>query len=154
MSTTPEERLAELHITLPVPATPVANYVSYVRSGSLLVVSGQLPLVNGKLFATGKLGGAVSVETAVEAAYHSMINVIAQVKAATGDLSRVKRVVRLGGFIACTPEFTNHAAVMNGASDLAVKVFGDAGRHARSTVGVPSLPLDAPVEVEGMFEIG
>ncbi|MBS0960300.1 MULTISPECIES: RidA family protein [Acetobacter] len=154
MSTTPEERLAELHITLPVPATPVANYVSYVQSGSLLVVSGQLPLVNGKLFATGKLGGAVSVETAVEAAYHSMINVIAQVKAATGDLSRVKRVVRLGGFIACTPEFTNHAAVMNGASDLAVKVFGDAGRHARSTVGVPSLPLDAPVEVEGMFEIG
>lgn len=154
MSTTPEERLAELHITLPVPATPVANYVSYVQSGSLLVVSGQLPLVDGKLFATGKLGGAVSVETAVEAAYHSMINVIAQVKAATGDLSRVKRVVRLGGFIACTPEFTNHAAVMNGASDLAVKVFGDAGRHARSTVGVPSLPLDAPVEVEGMFEIG
>ncbi|MCX2563250.1 RidA family protein [Acetobacter thailandicus] len=154
MSTTPEERLADLHITLPVPATPVANYVSYVQSGSLLVVSGQLPLVNGKLFATGKLGGAVSVETAVEAAYHSMINVIAQVKAATGDLSRVKRVVRLGGFIACTPEFTNHAAVMNGASDLAVKVFGDAGRHARSTVGVPSLPLDAPVEVEGMFEIG
>ncbi|MBS0979679.1 RidA family protein [Acetobacter thailandicus] len=154
MSTTPEERLAELHITLPVPATPVANYVSYVQSDSLLVVSGQLPLVNGKLFATGKPGGAVSVETAVEAAYHSMINVIAQVKAATGDLSRVKRVVRLGGFIACTPEFTNHAAVMNGASDLAVKVFGDAGRHARSTVGVPSLPLDAPVEVEGMFEIG
>ncbi|MBS1003238.1 MULTISPECIES: RidA family protein [Acetobacter] len=154
MSTTPEERLADLHITLPVPATPVANYVSYVQSGSLLVVSGQLPLVNGKLFATGKLGGAVSVETAVEAAYHSMINVIAQVKAATGNLSRVKRVVRLGGFIACTPEFTNHAAVMNGASDLAVKVFGDAGRHARSTVGVPSLPLDAPVEVEGMFEIG
>jgi enamine deaminase RidA (YjgF/YER057c/UK114 family) len=117
------------------------------------VVSGQLPLHNGKLFATGKLGDAVSVETAVEAARYSMINVIAQVKAAVGDLSRVKRVVRLGGFIACTPDFTAHASVMNGASDLAVAVFGEAGRHARSTVGVPSLPLDAPVEVEGLFEI-
>ena len=82
-----------------------------------------------------------------------MINVIAQVKAAIGDLSRVKRVVRLGGFIACTPDFTQHATVMNGASDLAVAVFGDAGRHARSTVGVPSLPLDSAVEVEGLFEI-
>ncbi|GAN71525.1 RidA family protein [Acetobacter syzygii] len=150
---TPQSRLAELGIELPTPAAPVANYVACVQTGSLLVVSGQLPLHNGKLFATGKLGDAVSVDTAVEAARYSMINVIAQVKAAVGDLSRVKRVVRLGGFIACTPEFTAHASVMNGASDLAVAVFGDAGRHARSTVGVPSLPLDAPVEVEGLFEI-
>ena len=150
---TPESRLAALNITLPTPAVPVANYVAYVQSGSLLVVSGQLPLLDGKLFATGKLGDAVAVETAVEAARYSMINVIAQVRAAVGDLSRVKRVVRLGGFIACTPAFTAHASVMNGASDLAVDVFGDAGRHARSTVGVPSLPLDAPVEVEGLFEI-
>lgn len=154
MSTTPDSRLTALGITLPTPAAPVANYVACVQTGSLLVVSGQLPLADGSLFATGKLGGAVSVETAVEAARYSMINVIAQVKAALGgDLSRVKRVVRLGGFIACTPDFTAHAAVMNGASDLAVAVFGDAGRHARSTVGVPSLPLDAPVEVEGLFEI-
>lgn len=150
---TPQSRLAELGIDLPTPAAPVANYVACVQTGSLLVVSGQLPLHNGKLFATGKLGDAVSVDTAVEAARYSMINVIAQVKAAVGDLSRVKRVVRLGGFIACTPDFTAHASVMNGASDLAVAVFGDAGRHARSTVGVPSLPLDAPVEVEALFEI-
>lgn len=150
---TPQSRLAELGIDLPTPAAPVANYVACVQTGSLLVVSGQLPLHNGKLFATGKLGGAVDVDTAVEAARYSMINVIAQVQAAVGDLARVKRVVRLGGFIACTPDFTAHASVMNGASDLAVAVFGDAGRHARSTVGVPSLPLDAPVEVEGLFEI-
>lgn len=150
---TPQSRLAELGIDLPTPAAPVANYVACVQTGSLLVVSGQLPLLNGKLFATGKLEDAVSVDTAVEAARYSMINVIAQVKAAVGDLSRVKRVVRLGGFIACTPDFTAHASVMNGASDLAVAVFGDVGRHARSTVGVPSLPLDAPVEVEGLFEI-
>ncbi|MBS0990191.1 RidA family protein [Acetobacter okinawensis] len=150
---TPQSRLAELGIDLPTPAAPVANYVACVQTGSLLVVSGQLPLHNGKLFATGKLGGTVDVDTAVEAARYSMINVIAQVQAAVGDLARVKRVVRLGGFIACTPDFTAHASVMNGASDLAVAVFGDAGRHARSTVGVPSLPLDAPVEVEGLFEI-
>ena len=150
---TPQSRLAELGIDLPAPAAPVANYVACVQTGSLLVVSGQLPLHNGKLFATGKLGGTVDVDTAVEAARYSMINVIAQVQAAVGDLARVKRVVRLGGFIACTPDFTAHASVMNGASDLAVAVFGDAGRHARSTVGVPSLPLDAPVEVEGLFEI-
>ena len=150
---TPQSRLAELGIDLPTPAAPVANYVACVQTGSLLVVSGQLPLHNGKLFATGKLGGTVDVDTAIEAARYSMINVIAQVQAAVGDLARVKRVVRLGGFIACTPDFTAHASVMNGASDLAVAVFGDAGRHARSTVGVPSLPLDAPVEVEGLFEI-
>ena len=150
---TPQSRLAALGIDLPTPAAPVANYVACVQTGSLLVVSGQLPLHNGKLFATGKLGGAVDVNTAVDAARYSMINVIAQVQAAVGDLARVRRVVRLGGFIACTPDFTAHASVMNGASDLAVAVFGDAGRHARSTVGVPSLPLDAPVEVEGLFEI-
>ncbi|MFT9257673.1 MAG: RidA family protein [Acetobacter sp.] len=153
MMSTPESRLAALGLVLPTPATPVANYVACVQTGNTLVVSGQLPLLDGKLLATGKLGGAVSLEAATEAARYSMINVIAQVKAAVGDLSRVKRVVRLGGFIACTPEFTAHATVMNGASDLAVAVFGNAGRHARSTVGVPSLPLDAPVEVEGLFEI-
>ncbi|GBR06620.1 RidA family protein [Acetobacter oeni] len=153
MSETPESRLASLGITLPTPATPVANYLPWTRSGSLIVISGQLPLKDGKLLATGKLGDAVALETGTEAARYCLINLLAQLKTAVGDLSKVTRVVRLGGFIACTPEFTAHATVMNGASDLAVDVFGDAGRHARSTVGVPSLPLDAPVEVEGMFEV-
>ncbi|GBQ90791.1 translation initiation inhibitor YjgF [Gluconacetobacter johannae DSM 13595] len=150
---TPEARLAQHGIVLPTPAAPVANYVATVLTGSTLVVSGQLPLVDGKLFASGKLGADVAVEIGVEAARYSMINVIAQVRAAIGDLSRVRRVVRLGGFISCVPTFTQHATVMNGASDFAVLVFGEAGRHARSTIGVPSLPLDAAVEVEGLFEI-
>ena len=150
---TPAGRLRALGIVLPAAATPVANYVAAVRTGTLLVVSGQLPLVEGRLGASGKLGGGISVEKGAEAARWCMINVIAQVDAALGGLSPVRRVVRLGGFIACTPDFTQHATVMNGASDLAVAVFGEAGRHARSTVGVPSLPLDAPVEVEALFEV-
>ncbi|MDG6094261.1 RidA family protein [Acetobacter sp. AN02] len=153
MSDTPDSRLATLGITLPVPAVPVANYVSWTRSGSLIVISGQLPLKDGKLLATGKLGGAVTEETGALAAKYCMIGLIAQLKSAVGDLGKVRKVQRLGGFISCTPDFTNHAAVMNGASDFSVAVFGDAGRHARSTVGVPSLPLDAPVEVEGLFEV-
>ncbi|WP_419730295.1 RidA family protein [Lichenicola sp.] len=150
------ERLAELGIVLPVAAAPVANYVATVRTGSLLVVSGQLPLIEGRLAANGKLGGGITVEAGAAAARQCMINVLAQVQAALGrgcGLGSVKRVVRLGGFIACTPDFIQHATVMNGASDLAVAVFGEAGRHARSTIGVPSLPLDAPVEVEALFEI-
>ncbi|MBS1103374.1 RidA family protein [Gluconobacter sp. Dm-62] len=154
MTATPESRLAALDITLPVAAAPVANYVTTVLTGNLLVVSGQLPLVDGKLLITGKLGDAVSAHAGVACARACLINVLAQAKAAlNGDLSRITRVVRLGGFIACTPEFTDHATVMNGASDLAVDVFGDAGRHARSTIGVPSLPVNAPVEVEALFEI-
>jgi len=147
------ERLAAEGIVLPVAAAPVANYVAAVQTGNLVIVSGQLPLVEGRLVATGKLGGGITVEAGREAARFCMINVLAQLQAAIGDLSRLRRVVRLGGFIACTPDFTQHATVMNGASDLAVAVFGDAGRHARSTIGVPSLPLDAPVEVEGLFEV-
>ncbi len=150
---TPAGRLQALGIVLPAAAAPVANYVAAVRSGGLLVVSGQLPLVEGRLSASGKLGGGVTVEKGAEAARWCMINVIAQVEAALGGLHAVRRVVRLGGFVACTPDFTQHATVMNGASDLAVAVFGEAGRHARSTVGVPSLPLDAPVEVEALFEV-
>ncbi|GBR50145.1 RidA family protein [Gluconobacter sphaericus] len=154
MTATPESRLAALDIMLPVAAAPVANYVTTVRTGNLLVVSGQLPLVDGKLFITGKLGDEVSAHAGVACARACLINVLAQAKAALdGDLSRITRVVRLGGFIACTPEFTDHATIMNGASDLAVDVFGDAGRHARSTIGVPSLPVNAPVEVEALFEI-
>lgn len=154
MNRTPAERLAALGIVLPAAAAPVANYVAAVRTGNLLVVSGQLPLVEGRLSAHGKLGGGITVEMGAEAARRCMINVIAQLDAALGGLDQVSRVIRLGGFVACTPDFTQHATVMNGASDLAVAVFGEAGRHARSTIGVPSLPLDAPVEVEGLFEVG
>jgi enamine deaminase RidA (YjgF/YER057c/UK114 family) len=150
-----EGRLAARGIVLPTPAAPIANYVGFNFAGpNLLVVSGQIPLVDGKIACTGKVGAEVSMEQAVAAARICLINVMAQVKAAIGDLDRVTRVVRLGGFIAAGPEFTQHALVMNGASDLAVELFGEAGRHARSTIGVPSLPGNAAVEVEGLFEIG
>ena len=149
-----EQRLAELGITLPTPAAPIANYVPFTIAGSLLVVSGQIPLRDGAVAYVGKVSTDVSLDDGREAARLCFINLMAQMKAATGDLDRVKRVLRLGGFIAAPASFTQHAAVMNGASDLAVEVFGDAGRHARSTIGVPSLPADAAVEVEGMFELG
>jgi enamine deaminase RidA (YjgF/YER057c/UK114 family) len=154
MAGTIEKKLTELGIALPTPAAPVANYVGYVRTGNLLVVSGQLCLgSDGKLVAVGKLGGAVSVEDGQKAARACAINVLAQLKAALGDLDKVVRVVRLGGFINSVPTFLDGPKVMNGASDLMVAVFGDKGRHARTTVGVAVLPLDAAVEVEGLFEI-
>ena len=149
-----EAKLAELGIVLPTPAAPVANYIPFVRTGSLLVVSGQICLgADGKLVAKGKLGDAVSIEDGQKAARACAINVLAQVKAALGDLDKIVRVVRLGGFINSTPAFNDGPKVMNGASDLMVEVLGDKGRHARSTVGVASLPADAAVEVEGMFEV-
>ncbi len=149
-----EMKLAELGITLPKPMAPIANYVPYVVTGNLVVISGQLPAVDGKVAVTGKVSWGVSVDQAREAARLCFINVLVHLKAACGgDLGRVRRVVRLGGFIAAPSEFKDHALVMNGASDLAVAVFGEAGRHARSTIGVPSLPADASVEVEGLFEI-
>lgn len=150
---TPASRLASLGLVLPKAAAPVATYVPVARTGSLLVVSGQLPLAGGTLKATGKLGDDVSPELGRDCAALCFVNILAQVQAELGDLSRIRRIVRLGGFIACTPDFTQHATVMNGASDLAVAIFADAGRHARSTIGVPSLPLDAPVEVEALIEI-
>jgi enamine deaminase RidA (YjgF/YER057c/UK114 family) len=147
-------KLAELGITVPAAPAPVANYIGFNIVGKLLVVSGQIPVVEGKIAVTGKVGAGVSVEQAQQAARICFINLLAQVTAAAGgDLDRVKRVVRLGGFIAAPAEFTQHAVVMNGASDLAVAVFGEKGRHARTTIGVPSLPGDAAVEVEGMFEL-
>jgi enamine deaminase RidA (YjgF/YER057c/UK114 family) len=150
-----DKRLAELGITLPTPASPIANYVPFVATGSLLVVSGQLCLGHdGKLVAKGQLGGSVSIEDGQKAARACVINLLAQAKAALGDLDKVKRVVRLGGFINSAPGFTDGPKVMNGASDLMVEVFGDKGRHARTTVGVSALPLDAAIEVEGQFEIG
>jgi len=147
-------RLAELGITLPTPAAPLANYIGFNRVGSLLIVSGQIPLLDGKIAVTGKLGDSVSIEEGQRAARICFINLMAQVAmACEGDLDRVVRVVRLGGFVACTPGFTQHPAVVNGASDLAVAVFADRGKHARAAVGCPSLPGDSAVEVEGMFEI-
>ncbi len=151
-----ERKLAELGITLPTPAAPVANYVPFVRAGNLVVVSGQICLgPDGKLADAhkGKLGAEVSPERGQEAARLCAINVLAQLKSAIGDLDKVVRCVRLGGFINAVPTFAAVPVVMNGASDLMVAVFGDRGRHARSTIGVAVLPADAAVEVEAMFEV-
>lgn len=149
-----EKRIADLGIVLPTPAAPIANYVGYARTGNLLVVSGQLCLdAEGKLIAKGKLGAGVSVEDGNKAARTCAINLLAQIKVAIGDLDKVSRVLRLGGFINSVPSFLDGPKVMNGASDLMVAAFGDKGRHARTTVGVAVLPLDAAVEVEGMFEV-
>jgi enamine deaminase RidA (YjgF/YER057c/UK114 family) len=149
-----DAKLAELGITVPTPAAPVANYIGYNLVGKLVIVSGQIPFVDGRIAVSGKLGAGVSLEDGQRAARICFINLLAQVKAAAGgDLDRVKRVVRLGGFVACTPEFTQQPQVINGASDLAVAVFGEKGKHARAAIGCPSLPGDAAVEVEGMFEL-
>jgi len=151
-----DAKLQELGIALPTPAAPVANYVPFVRSGNLVVISGQLCLgPDGKIAGDhkGKLGAEVSMEQGQAAARLCAINVLAQLKAAVGDLDNVVRCVRLGGFINAVPSFAQLAPVMNGASDLMVAVLGDKGRHARSTIGVAELPLDASVEVEGMFEV-
>jgi enamine deaminase RidA (YjgF/YER057c/UK114 family) len=149
-----EQRLTELGIVLPTPAAPIANYVPFSVTGKLVVISGQIPLRDGVVAFTGKVGVDLTPEQGQAAARVCFINLLAQLKAAAGgDLDRVARVLRLGGFIAAPASFTQHAPVMNGASDLAVAVFGDAGRHARTTIGVPSLPADAAVEVEGMFEL-
>jgi enamine deaminase RidA (YjgF/YER057c/UK114 family) len=154
MAGTVEKRLAELGIVLPEPVAPVANYVPFVRTGNFMVVSGQLCLdAQGKLVAKGQLGGGVSVEDGQKAARACAINVLAQLKAAMGDLDKVARVVRLGGFINSAPGFGDGPKVMNGASDLMVSAFGDKGRHARTTIGVSALPLNAAVEVEGAFEV-
>jgi enamine deaminase RidA (YjgF/YER057c/UK114 family) len=149
-----EKKLQELGIALQEPRAPMANYVPFVRTGDLLHVSGQICLDgDGKLVANGRLGDDVSVEEGQKAARVCAINLLAQVKAALGDLDKVKRVVRLGGFINSAAGFTEGPKVMNGASDLMVAVFGDKGKHARSTVGVAALPADAAVEVEGLFEV-
>lgn len=154
MTGTIEQKLVAQGITLPQPTSPVANYVPFVRSGNLLFVSGQVCFgADGKLIAKGKLGAGVSLEDGAAAARGCAINLLAQVKAALGDLDKVVRVVRLGGFINSAPDFLDGPKVLNGASDLMVAAFGDKGRHARTTVGVASLPADAAVEVEGIFEV-
>jgi enamine deaminase RidA (YjgF/YER057c/UK114 family) len=154
MAGTVEKKLASLGITLPTPARPIANYVPFTRSGNLLIVSGQICFgPEATLVAKGQLGAGVSVEDGQKAARACAVNLLAQIKGAIGDLDQVKRVLRLGGFINSAPGFTDGPKVMNGASDLMVEVFGDKGRHARTTVGVSALPVDAAVEVEGLFEV-
>ena len=154
MSTSADDNLNRLGITLPDAPAPAANYVPYVVAGNMVYVSGQLPLVDGKLSVTGHVGKNVSTEEAAGQARLCAINLLAQLKAACGgDLSRVKQVVKLGGFVACTDDFQIQPEVINGASDLMVEVFGDAGRHARFAVGSNTLPRGTCVEVEGTFLI-
>ncbi|MDT8320307.1 MAG: RidA family protein [Xanthomonadales bacterium] len=149
-----DSRLIEKNIEIPEAASPVANYLPYVKAGNLVFVSGQITLENGTLRYQGKVGDDISLEDAQDAARLCGLNLISQVKnACDGDLDRVKRVLKLGGFVNGAPDFVSQPQVLNGASDLMVEVFGDAGRHARSAVGVTSLPLGVAVEIDGIFEI-
>jgi enamine deaminase RidA (YjgF/YER057c/UK114 family) len=150
---TPEARLGELGLTVPEVAKPVAAYVPAVRTGNHVYTAGQLPLRDGKLMTTGKLGGEVTPEDGAACAQQCALNAIAAVKSVVGDLSRVVRVVKVVVFVASAPDFSGQPQVANGASELLGKAFGDAGQHARSAVGVPVLPLEAPVEVEIIVEV-
>ncbi|MEP7091502.1 MAG: RidA family protein [Nocardioidaceae bacterium] len=150
---TPEEKLAEMGLAVPEVATPVAAYLPAVRSGHHVFTSGQLPMREGRLITTGKVGGEVTAEEAVECARQCALNALAAVRAEVGELSAVKRIVKVVAFVASTPDFTGQPGVANGASELFGEVFGELGRHARSAVGVPVLPLDAPVEVELVVEV-
>lgn len=149
-----ESRLKELSIELPMPSVPGANYVPFVRSGTLVFLTGQLSQWNGERRFVGKLGREFGVDEGQQAARLCALNLIAHLKAAVdGDLDRVRRWVRIAGFVNSTPDFTAQSQVVNGASDLFVQVFGDAGRHARMAVGVSALPYDAAVEVEAVVEV-
>ncbi len=151
--THPEEVLSGLGITVPDVVPPVAVYVPAVRTGNLVLTSGQLPMRSGELIATGKVGAGVTEEEAFACAQQCALNAIAAVKAEVGDLALVRRVVKVVCFVASTPDFTGQPRVANGACELLGQAFGDAGVHARSAVGMPVLPLDAPVEVEIMVEV-
>lgn len=153
MSASIESILADLGITLPQPAKAAANYAPFVIAGPFLYVSGQLPMANGAVAVQGRLGDGLNVEEGKEAARLCTINVLAQAKAALHDLERIAQCVRLNGFVAATAEFTEHPAVMNGASDLIAAALGDRGRHSRIAVGCASLPLGAAVEVDAVFLI-
>lgn len=150
---TPEERLSELGLTVPDVVAPVAAYVPAQRSGNYVYVSGQVPMRDGALVHSGKVGAEVSLEEAAECAKQCALNAIAALRSVTGELSAVKQIVKVVGFVASAPGFTAQPKVVNGASELLGSVFGDAGTHARSAVGVAVLPLDAPVEVELIAEI-
>jgi enamine deaminase RidA (YjgF/YER057c/UK114 family) len=149
----PEDRLTAIGLSLPQVPTPVAAYVPAVRSGDLVWTSGQLPMVDGALAAVGKVGAEVDADTAKALARTCALNALAAIKGEIGDLGRVLRVVKVVGYVASAPGFTGQPHVVNGASELVGEVFGDAGRHARSAVGVAVLPLDAPVEVEMVVEV-
>lgn len=148
-----EDRLADLGLSVPEVAAPVAAYVPAVRTGNYVFTSGQLPLRDGQLLLTGKVGGEVSAEEAADCAQQCALNAIAAVKAEIGDLDSVVRIVKATVFVASTPDFTGQPLVANGASELFGSAFGDAGKHARSAVGVPVLPLDSPVEIELIVEV-
>ena len=150
---TPEQRLEELGLTVPAVAAPVAAYIPAIRSGNHVYTSGQLPMRDGRLLHTGAVGGVVSQAEAVECARQCALNALAAVKAEVGELAAVKQIVKVVVFVASTPDFTNQPLVANGVSELLGEVFGDAGRHARSAVGVAVLPLHAPVEVELIVEV-
>ncbi|TDD26838.1 RidA family protein [Actinomadura sp. KC06] len=150
---TPEERIRELGMELPEAVPPVASYVPTARTGSLVYTAGQIPLVKGELGLTGKVGAEVSPEEGARQARICALNAIAALKAEVGELSRIARIVKVVGFVASAPDFDGQPQVINGASDLLVEVFGDAGKHARSAVGVAVLPRDVPVEVELIAEI-
>ncbi|WP_141015244.1 RidA family protein [Nocardioides sambongensis] len=152
MAATPEQRLADLGLTVPDVVPPVAAYVPAVRSGDHVYTAGQLPMRDGALITTGKVGDAVTAEVATECARQCALNAIAAIRSQVGDLTRV-RIVKVVAFVSSTPDFTGQPGVANGASELFGEVFGDNGVHARSAVGVPVLPLDAPVEVEVIAEI-
>jgi enamine deaminase RidA (YjgF/YER057c/UK114 family) len=151
MSGTIEQRLQALGITLPTPAAPVANYVPTLLDGDRLYISGQLPFVDGKLVATGRLGAGLDVEQGVAAARICGINILAQAKAALGDLERVRLLIKIQAFVASTPEFTQQPPVVNGCSNLLVDVLGDRGRHTRNAVGVAVLPLDSPLMIDAVI---
>jgi len=153
MGDTIEKRLADLGVTLPAAAVPAANYVPVVRSGNLVFTAGQLPLKDGKLQATGLHGREVDTASGREAAKLCAINILAQAKAALGDLEKIARVVKITVFVASTPDFTEQHLVANGASDFLVAALGERGKHARSAVGMASLPLNAAVEVEAILEV-
>ncbi|MGA0412291.1 MAG: RidA family protein [Candidatus Puniceispirillales bacterium] len=148
------KKLVALNIKLDEASIPAGSYVPYVITGNLVFISGQLPFINGQLTTKGKVGDNVSIDEAIKMAEACAKAILSQLKAAcNGDLNRVKRVVKLGGFVASAPEFTDHPTVINGASDLFVKIFGEKGKHARFAIGAAALPRDVPVEIEGIFEI-
>jgi len=151
---TPEERLEQLGVTLPAPVAPLAAYVPSVRTGDLVYVSGQVPVVDGKPSHLGRLGAGVALEDGAAAARTCAVNVLAALKAELGELSRVRRVVKVTVFVASEPGFTDQPKVANAASELFGEVFGEAGRHARAAVGVAALPLGVPVEVDAIAEVG